>query len=838
MPYSATFLVTTIAALGFAAGAPGLLVAANADITDILVEPSSVALFEADKGRGLLVAGVRVDGEKVDLTAEAEIEAVDGLVRIGEDGLIYGASQGEATVKVSAAGHSTRVAVTVHDMKQKRPLTFVRDVMPVLNKVGCTSGPCHGSAKGRNGFKLSLRGYDLRFDYEALLYEVSGRRVNRAAPADSLMVAKPTQAVPHQGGFVLTDEGYKQTILDWIAQGAVFGDSGNDGVVKLEVLPKEIFMDRPGMRQQVLVMAHYGDGTVRDVTREASVKSNVETVAAVGEGADHAPTAVRPGPAALSAGQALVAERIGEAALQVRYEGKFVTVPITVLNPEPGFAWTNPPQYNFIDEKIDSKLERLKIEPSALADDAAFLRRVYLDLNGVPPTPEQARAFLEDPEKSRLKRQRLIDELIQRKEFVDHWALKWGDLLQNSRKYLGEKGTWAFRQWIRDSIAANKPYDEMVRELITSVGSTYQNPAANFFRVNNDPKAALEKTTQIFMGVRMVCANCHDHPFERWTQNQYYELAAFFAAVGIKPGFDNDEQIVYLKRDDDRVKYPNSGQYADPKYLVAAAGAPPIPAQGDRRKALAAWLTSEKNPFFARAITNRLWSYFMGRGIIDPVDDIRASNPPVNEELLAALAEDFIQNGYDLQHVIRTIANSRAYQASIVTNKWNENDETNFSRFMPRRLPAETLLDAISVATGSLLEFEGVPKGFRAQELPDSFVGKGGFLDVFGRPQRESACECERRDNVSLSHAMNLVNGPTLAEAIADPEGRVAQAILAGKSSKELVDELYLASYSRFPTASEYDEALTYIEKGPSRASRAQDLLWALVNSNAFLFNR
>ncbi len=838
MPYSATFILTATTVLLLATGLPAPLPAADTDITKIIVEPTSIVLFEAAKGHGVLVTGVNKNGGKIDLTHEAKLEAAGGNVRIGEDGLIYGTGQGEAKVNVAAAGHSAELSVTVHDMSQERSLTFVRDVMPVLNKLGCTAGACHGSAKGKNGFKMSLRGYDPKFDYDALLYEISGRRVNRAAPADSLMITKPTQAVPHQGGYVLADEGYKQDILQWIAEGAVFGDSEKDGVVKLEVFPKEIFMERPGMRQQVLVTAHYGDGTVRDVTREASIKSNVETVAAVGEGAEHAPTAVRPGPAALSAGQSLVAERIGEAALQVRYEGKFVTVPITVLNPEPGFAWTNPPQYNFIDEQIDAKLERLKIEPSPLADDATFLRRVYLDLNGIPPTPKQARAFLEDPEKSRLKRQRLIDELIKRKEYVDHWAHKWGDLLQSNRKYLGEKGTWAFHQWIRDSIAANKPYDDMVRELITSVGSTYQNPAANFFRVNDDPKAALETTTQLFMGVRMVCANCHDHPFERWTQNQYYELAAFFAAVGIKPGFDDDEQIVYVKRDDDRIKYPTNGQYADPKYLVAAAGAPPIPDDGDRREALAAWLTSDKNPFFARAITNRLWSYLMGRGIIDPVDDVRASNPPVNEALLAALADDFIASGYDLQHVIRTIVNSRAYQASIETNKWNETDETNFSRFKPRRLPAETMLDAIAIATGSQLEFEGVPKGFRAQELPDSFVGKGGFLDVFGRPQRESPCECERRDNVSLSHAMNLVNGPTLAEAIADPEGRVATAILAGKSSKDLVEELYLATYSRSPTASEYDTALTYIDKGPSRASRAQDLLWALVNSNAFLFNR
>jgi len=837
MSYFVQSLTTVLFGLGLALSIPISLSAANNEITEIIVTPKTISLFEPEKGHSVLVTGVTKNGEKIDLTAEADFETTDDNLQLRDDGLIYGKSQGTARVKVTAAGNSVEIAVEVGDMSRGRQPTFVRDIMPILNKVGCTSGPCHGSANGKNGFKLSLRGYDARSDYDALLYEVSGRRVNRAAPADSLMIAKPTQAVPHQGGFVLSNTRHKKDILRWISEGATFGDTNKDGVVRLEVLPKEIFMQRPGMRQQILVIAHYGDGTTRDVTRAASVKSNVETVAAVGEGAEHAPTAVRPGPAALSAGQALVGERIGEAALQVRYEGKFVTVPITVLNPEQGFAWTNPPQYNFIDKHVDAKLERMKIEPSPLADDATFLRRVYLDLNGVPPTPSQAKTFLEDPETSRLKRQRLVEKLMKRKEFVDHWANKWGDLLQNNRKYLGEKGTWIFRQWIRDSIAANKPYDEMVHELITSVGSTYQNPATNFFRVNDNPKTALENTTQIFMGVRMVCANCHDHPFERWTQNQYYELAAFFSAVGLKPGFDNDEQIVYVKRDKSGVKYPQNGKYAEPQYLVATSGAPPIPDDGDRREALSGWLTSDKNPFFARAITNRLWSYFMGRGIIEPVDDIRASNPPVNEALLAALAQDFVSKGYDLQQVIRTIVNSRVYQASITTNKWNESDEINFSRFTPRRLPAETLLDSIAVATGSEIQFAGVPKAFRAQELPDSFVGKGGFLDVFGRPQRESSCECERRDNMGLPHAMNLVNGPTLAEAIADPDGRIAKAILAGTSSKNLVDELYLATYSRFPTPNEHDAALTYINKGPSRASRAQDLLWALVNSNAFLFN-
>ena len=410
--------------------------------------------------------------------------------------------------------------------------------------------------------------------------------------------------------------------------------------------------------------------------------------------------------------------------------------------------------------------------------------------------------------------------------------------MQSNRKHLGEKGTWAFRQWIRDAIASNQPYDDFTREILTSVGSTFQSPASNYFRVNDDPKIAMETTTQLFLGVRMVCAQCHDHPFEKWTQNQYYQLAAFFAAVGMKPGFDADEQIVYLKRDDNDIKHPKTNKVVDAEYLIASAGLPPITDFRDRREALADWLTSAKNPFFAKAIVNRVWSYFLGRGIIEPVDDIRGSNPPINPDLLDAPEQDFIASGFDLQHLMRTIVSSRTYQTGIETNKWNETDEVNFSRFAPRRLPAESLLDAITVATGSRPNFPEVPEDFTAQQLPDPHVGKGGFLDMFGRPDRESSCECERRNDLSLPQAMNLVNGPTLAEAIADPEGRVAEAILAGKSDRELIEELYLAALSRFPTGIEMDRALTYIRSDSGRAAQTQDLLWALINSNAFLFNR
>jgi hypothetical protein len=690
-----------------------------------------------------------------------------------------------------------------------------------LNKVGCTSGTCHGSAKGKNGFKLSLRGYDPEFDYEVLLYDMSGRRFNRADPARSLMLAKPTQQVAHGGGLKIElGSRYYNTILNWISAGVQFGNLTSDRVEKLEVLPNEVFMHGPNKTQQVIALAHYPDGSVRDVTQECNISSNIPEIANV------------------DANARVTGERKGEAALLVRYEGKFVAVPVTVLNPNPGFAWTSLPQYNYVDQLLDAKLKRLKILPSPPVDDAEFLRRVSLDLTGLAPTPEEIRAFVADKTEARTKRSGKIDELLARPEYVDTWTLKWGDLLQSSRRYLGDKGMWEFREWIRDSIAQNKPYDKFVSELLTARGSSYENPAANFFRVTRNAKASMEKTTQLFMGVRLVCTQCHDHPFEKWTQNQYYEMAAFFASVGLKPGFESGDEIVYDKREDNEVKHPKTGRVVAPKYLVASIGAPPIPGNSDRRESLVEWLTSKENPFFARAIANRFWSYFLGRGIIEPVDDIRASNPPVNESLLEALTKDLTDHDFDLKHLMRTIVNSRAYQAGIQTNAWNDDDKVNFSHAMPRRLGAEELMDGISQAAGARPKFSEVPPDTKAEAFPDPHVGKDGFLDVFGRPARESSCECERRSDISLPQALNLMNGRTIGDAIADPKGRVAKLILAGAPDRAVVEELYLAALSRFPTATEYDTAASFLKAGQRRAAWAQDLLWSLVNSKAFLYNR
>ncbi len=702
-------------------------------------------------------------------------------------------------------------------------VNFLRDVAPILNKTGCTSGPCHGAAKGKNGFKLSLRGYDPQFDYEALLYDLSGRRFNRADPARSLMLAKPTQQVPHGGGLRFEiGSAYYQTIYNWIAQGVPFGDPAKDSVRRLEVEPKEILMHGPGESAVVKVSAIFADGGQRDVTKEAVVESNVPDLAAVTDAS-------------------VKGARIGEATLLVRYQGNFITVPVTVLNPKPGFAWKALPQNNYIDRLIDAKLERLKIQPSPATDDAAFLRRVSLDLKGLPPTPAEVQAFLANT--SRSKRADLIDRLIASPAYVDHWTLKWGDLLQNSRKYLGEKGAFEFREWIRDSIARNKPYDAMVREMLTASGSSYENPAVDFYRVTRDPKPTMEKTTQVFLGVRMVCTQCHDHPFERWTQNQYYEMAAFFSAVGLRPGYEVGEEILYDQRQDYDMKHPKDGRVMNPKFIVPAtwssaakpSDAPPTDA--GRRQAYAEWITARDNPFFAKSTVNRVWSYFFGRGIIDPVDDIRASNPPSNPALLDALTKDFIDHNFDLRYLMRTIANSRTYQASVAANEWNEKDTENFSHAVPRRLSAEELMDALSLATGVRPVFPEAPPDTTAEQVTDPHVGKDGFLDLFGRPARESACECERRSDLSLPQALNLVNGKTISDAVADSAGRVAKAILSGRPDRDVVTELYLASLSRPPRAGEIESGVHYLEGGSGRAARAQDLLWALVNSKAFLYN-
>src|SRR5712692_9706712 len=617
--------------------------ASEIKVSQIRLFPAEVVFSDPREYRKVVVLGKTEEAGEFDLSRDATFAPADDCVKWDEKGSLYPVRDCQTKVEVSARGLKATLPVTVRGLDQPHPISFVRDVEPILNKVGCTAGTCHGAAKGKNGFKLSLRGYDPEFDYDRLIHDLSGRRFNRADPARSLMLLKPTAEVPHGGGLRFdTDSQYYQTILEWISEGVPFGDASAAKVRQREVIPSEIMMRKPGLAQELGVVAHFADGTVRDVTREASYTSNTPSIADVNQ-------------------EGLVtSSRKGEAALLVRYEGNFVTVNTTVLSEKPGFKWAEAPEYNFIDAAVDRKLQKLHILPSEVCSDVEFIRRASLDLIGLPPRPEEVRAFLEDRTPDRQKRSRLVDQLMARPEFVDHWSLKWGDLLKSNRKFLGPKGVWRFRDWIRQSVAENKPYNQFVYELLTARGSTYQNPAANYFLVDDQPNTVMESTTQLFLGVRFVCAHCHDHPFEQWTNKQYFELSAFFARVGIHEGAQNLEKVVYDKDDGD-IRFPKTGRVAPPDVPY---GKIDVSTAEGRRQLLAEWLASKDNPYFGKAISNRIWSYFFGRGIIEPVDDIRSSNPPVNPELLNALTEEFIQHHFDLRYLMKAIVNYRAYQLS------------------------------------------------------------------------------------------------------------------------------------------------------------------------------
>jgi hypothetical protein len=787
-------------------------------IVKLIVQPNALTLEHAGDLRRVVVLGVAETGTIVDLTASAQFKFDADVVRVTAEAAFEPVAEGMSKVTIEAGGASMYLPVLVKGMHVP-PVSFVRDVAPLMARLGCNAGTCHGAQKGRNGFRLSLRGYDLAFDYEALTDDLSGRRFNRAFPDESLMLSKPSQRVPHEGGFVLdpATRAYA-TLRRWIAEGCQSDIETTSRPNQVEILPAAPELSMPGNSQALVVIAQYPDGTSRDVTADAIFTSTITDVATV-----------------TPEGKVSAARR-GQSQIVVRYEGQFGVAGVTVMGDRTGFAWQNVPEYNYVDSLVYKKLQHLKIQPSEPCDDAEFMRRVYLDLTGLPPTPESVRAFLADTTESRTKRDRLVDQLLDSPQYIDHWTNKWSDLLQCNKKYLGDKGVWAFRNWIRQSIATNKPYDQFVRELLTSVGGTYDNPATSYQRILKEPNTATENVTQLFLGTRFQCNKCHDHPFERWTQNQYYQFGAFFAQVGIKPSGIFGSEVVYEKRDGGEVLHPKSGQKVAPVFPVVHSGT--IAHPNVRRQMLADWMTAPENPFFARSMANRIWSYFLGKGIIDPVDDIRSSNPPSNPQLLDALTDDFVQSGFDVKHLMRAICRSRVYQHSIKTNQWNEDDVDNFSRALPRRLTAEQLVDAIHAATGSTPKFAGVPAGFRAAQLADTKIAAGEFFSLFGTPPRESPCECERTGEVSLGQTLNLINGPTIAEAIIDPNGRVANLMKSSPDDHKIIEELYLAVLNRPPRDDEMVKLVPQIAATADKAQAAQDLMWALINSPAFLFNR
>ncbi len=775
------------------------------EVVSIEAVPATLELTHRFDYRQLLILGQLKTGETVDLTRAVSLQTPASGVTVSEHRLIRPVSNGEQTLVFEYQGRTASVVVKVRDIAKPRRISFVADVQPLISRLGCNQGTCHGAKDGKAEFKLSLRGYDPLLDHRALTDDIGARRFNRVAPDQSLMLRKASGAIPHVGGVRTTpDEPAYQLLRQWVASGAKL-DLESPRVTSIKVFPENPTVPLAGMTQQLAVMATYSDGSQRDVTAEAFIESgDIEILEADQTGL-------------------LTTLRRGEAPALVRYEGSYAATTITIMGDRTGFQWRTPPLHNYIDELVYNKLRRVKVLPSEICSDEEFVRRVYLDLTGLPPTVAQVRAFTSHSLPSRENRDRLVDALVGGPEYIEFWTNKWADMLQVNRKFLGEEGAITLRNWIKQSIAENKPYDQFAYEILTAGGSNLENPPAAYYKVLRDPAAAMENSTQLFLAVRFSCNKCHDHPFERWTQDQYYNLAAYFTQIGRKEdkafagqriggsAVEGAKPLVEIIYDtgSGEIKHDRTGEISPPKFPYQHADT--APASASRRRKLATWITSPKNIYFARSYVNRQWGYLLGRGIIDPIDDIRAGNPPTNPELLDALTADFIGSGFDAQHMLRLICKSRVYQHSVVANRWNEDDQINYSHNIPRRLPAEVLFDAIHVAAGAPFKIAGAPAGFRAAQLPDAGI-KVSFLDDFGRPARESSCECERSSGMVLGPIMKLVNGPTVANALVAPGNALAKLEASQPDDKKMLEELFLRFLARRPTEAEIKLSLKALE--------------------------
>lgn len=805
-------------ALSLVAGVPETLADEPLVIVgDLHVEPAVIKLTHRRQPHSILVTARTQDGLSVDLSSQAVWSIADeSVAKVDLLGWVQPLKSGVTTVTVSAAGKTATVAVTVEIPAEPRPHSFRHDVMPVLSKGGCNTGACHGYSLGKNGFKLSLRGSDAAPDYNSLTDEFFERRINRHNAPASLLLTKPLGDVPHQGG-IRFDHGslLHELLLGWVEDGA---PTDLDDPVRLEstrIFPTNAVL-KPGMQHQMQLIARYSDGTERDVTRLAVFDANTEQVAGVDD-------------------VGLVTSReLGETAIVARFERIFATANVIVLKPDSSFQPTPLPG-NLVDRHIIEKLNELKIKPSGLVDDAGYLRRVSLDLIGLQPNPEEVLAFLADNDPA--KRAKIVDTLMKRPEFTDWWTLKWGDLLQNSRNRLSEPAVFAFREWIRSAVAQNMPLDQFVREILTSSGGVSDHPASAYFAVSNDADETLQRATQVFCGVRMLCARCHPHPFENWTQGDYYGLHSFFNQVTTKAdprltGVANAKTVL-INLPAGLSQNPRTNQPQPSRFL--GEGEPEIPAGTDRRLVYAKWLTSPENPHFARSMTNRIWSYFFHRGIIDPVDDLRTTNPAINPNLLDALTKDFIEHKFDVRHLMRQVVLSEAYQRTSVPNETNGHDTLNFSRSIPRRIPAEALLDSLVQSTGVPESFAGAPAGFTAAQLPDANV-QSEFLNLFGKPQRMEACECERDDGANMLQALHFINGKSILNRVTAANGRANQLAAKQLTEEELIDQLYLWSLARHATIEETDLGKRFLGAYEGTKSEAvQDMMWVLLNSRDFM---
>lgn len=810
------WVLTTLSAIFVAWPIP---TAQGDEPASLVVSPSEFMIVGRDDVQRLRVSAPIAGRERMtaDLGREARYESSDPAVAtVGDDGVVVPRGDGLAEIRVAAGGRTAVAKVTVRAFGTESRVSFRNQVIPAFTRYGCNAGGCHGKATGQNGFKLSLLGFDADYDFNEVVRAARGRRVFPAAPERSLVLLKAVGAVPHGGGQrFATDSMAYGLIRRWIEQGTPPGSAADPRVVRVECAPKVGLVDRHA-RNQIVVTAHYSDGRSRDVTREAQFKSSDPHVAQVDD-----------------EGLVTTGDGSGETAVMARFMGLVDVCRITVPLAEADGPWPALPPGNEVDRLVRAKWAKLNLVPSPLADDATFLRRAFVDGIGTLPTPDEVREFLADPNPE--KRAAWVDRILGRPEYADFWAVQWGDLLRNQRKRADDarRGTYAFHAWIRNAFAANMPYDQFVRGIVAAQGTVDQHPPVSWYRTVRNLTHQTNDTAQLFLGTRINCAQCHHHPYEKWSQDDYYRLQAFFARMGRKSGDTSSDTAIYVKPDG-QVRNPATGQVMPPRGLDGPEVT--IGEDEDPRQKLVDWMVDPANPMFAPAIANRLWAHFTGRGLVEPVDDMRVTNPPSNPELLDYLARDLVAHRFDLKHLIRTIMVSTTYQLASDPTAQNIDDRQNYARSYPRRIIAEVILDAVSQVTGTRESFGGLPEGIRAIELPDESVNSY-FLDVFGRPARETACECERPREANLAQTLHLLNSAELQTKIGSGSGRISTLLEDKKSDDAIVEELYLAALGRPPRPDERSSVLTYVERHAEKRAAWEDLAWALLNSKEFLFN-
>lgn len=780
------------------------------------VFPPDVNLETAGDLQSVIAQVTRPDGITQDVTDEAKLELANpSLARI-EGNVLKPLADGKTELKVTWHGQSLIVPVLVKDSAVQRPISFRLDVMPVFMRSGCNVGGCHGAARGKDGFHLSLFGYDPAGDYNNLTRQITTRRINLALPEESLLLTKSTGKVTHTGGerFKADSDRYR-TLLTWLKAGAPDDNLATVATpISLEILPKKLVMEE-GSTQRMTVRAHYSDGTDRDVTKLTVFLSNNDNSAKISEDG------------VISAGSR------GEAFVMARFFTFTVGSQTIVVPKDLQFKFPDVPENNFIDTLVNAKLKKLRIAPSELCSDEVFLRRAHIDIDGTLPTPEEHDAFLADNDPK--KREKLVDDLLSRKEFVDMWVMKWAELLEirSDNQQVSYKNANLYYTWLQDKIEHNVPFDQIVQELLGANGGTFKNPATTYYQITNDTLKVAENTAQIFMGMRIQCAQCHNHPFDRWTMDDYYSFAAFFGQVGRKQAEDPREIIIF-NRGNGEVSHPVGNRVMKPKFL---GGEVPDVQGKDRRVVLAKWLASKDNPYFAKNLSNIVWTHFFGKGIIEPVDDVRVSNPAVNPELLEALGEKFTDYKYDFKRFVRDICTSRTYQLAAEPNSSNEADERNFSHSGIRRMRAEVLLDCISQATGTKDKFRGLPQGAHAVQIADGNT-TDYFLTTFGRATRETVCSCEVKMDPNLSQALSMINGNTVGSKIGNSPV-VNQMFKEGKTPQQMVVELYVRCLGRNPTVGEMSSLNAQISQAGKNNPQQVivDIYWALLNSQEFMFN-